>query len=65
MPWHEGAMWKFTKVVAWTQDEARAKLIEQLKGYGRTKEELDAIDIRNPIVDYQAEGNECWIQSIR
>ena len=30
--WHEGAMWKHTKVVAWTGAEAKRKLAKQLEG---------------------------------
>jgi hypothetical protein len=34
IPWHEGRLWKYHRVLAWSPEEAREKLEKKINGYG-------------------------------
>lgn len=64
-PWHEGALWKHTRIVAWSPEEARQKMEARINGYNMPGR-IDGITWKEAVPFDQFEKFEgmCWMGEI-
>jgi hypothetical protein len=62
VPWHEGALWKCAKVVAWSPEDATDRWVKYIaEQYGEDR--LDGVTLDIPYTE--AKGDECWVGWLR
>lgn len=57
--WHEGAIWKHTRVLAWSMEEATQRVVDMINAYG-DPDRIDGITFREPVLAEGFDKGDQW-----